>query len=894
MSDQYQNTQSRRAFIRYLSATGAVSLMPFSFANAEPIGQVNASKCSQTPISVFPWPKRKELDLSPALWIWYPAERILPNSFFHFRRVLRVEKPVKSAIGWIQGESRYLLFLNGRRIQFGPGPSDPRFSEADPIDFSTELKLGENIIASTLVYFGFGDGTWPAGKAGFIFKLELEFEDGEKTSVVSDGQWSVQQAKSWPAGKYKRWYLRALQEEFDNRLYPVGWKEQGFVEDASWMKAKVFSKAAHMTALSSSIPDYLYDSGGNLQTQLRKRSVPPILERHLTDLRLKEAHTIRWKTSVEEYFDFKTDHAFEPGEVIGGFSENGKTWVFDSPKASNEGLVLAFEWEEQAIGWPYFTIDCSEGTTVELMVQQAHALHRQGGPALINNHFNSWTRFICKEGENRLITFDYESVKWIQLHIHKAKGAIKVSEVGLLRRLYDFPAQPQVGTSDEGFNKLLKACINTVWNNSHETIVDCVGRERQQYSGDIGHMLHALHVGFGETRLPARFVDTYSQGMTLDGFFMDSWPAYDRLNRLAQRQLDLTPWGVLLDHSVGFCFDCWHHYLYTGNKSDLEEAFPRLLRFYAFIKNAIVRDGLLPVENLGVNAVWMDTDSYKVVRDKKCAYNLYVASMLKCALSKLAGHFGDKNLQKEMLELADQLAKKVEETFFMPSENLLIVNLPWLKEDGEMRTCERSLAHWILGGFAPERAKTAVLHELTQPPKRLGRCYPANAIWTYWAVSALGNTEFILADFEKRWLTMLSVRENNTIQENWTASKDTQNQLSHAGIAPFFAAYMCFAGISVVHPEGSLIRIRPQPASLEKLTLVYHTPFGPLSFESKGQKGRRVIKLSIPKGATVQLLLPSQESIPKGTERDETSPQKDLTSIRLSGDKVWSIPLRHV
>jgi hypothetical protein len=62
------------------------------------------------------------------------------------------------------------------------------------------------------------------------------------------------------------------------------------------------------------------------------------------------------------------------------------------------GAALTFELKEQVVGWPYFTIVAPEGTTVELMVHEAH---EPGGPPLLNSHYHSWSRFICKEGKNR-------------------------------------------------------------------------------------------------------------------------------------------------------------------------------------------------------------------------------------------------------------------------------------------------------------------------------------------------------------------------------------------------------------------------------------------------------------------------------------------------------------
>jgi hypothetical protein len=87
------------------------------------------------------------------------------------------------------------------------------------------------------------------------------------------------------------------------------------------------------------------------------------------------------------------------------------------------------------------------GTVIELMVHEAHQV---GGPALLNTHFNAWTRFVCKEGTNEFETFDFESVKWIQLHIRNTQGSLTVSNVGVRRTVYPWPHQPDISCSDMG------------------------------------------------------------------------------------------------------------------------------------------------------------------------------------------------------------------------------------------------------------------------------------------------------------------------------------------------------------------------------------------------------------------------------------------------------------
>lgn len=60
------------------------------------------------------------LDLSPAKWLWYPGGRTLPNTFVLFRRVLPLVAKPRKATGWIIGESRHQLDVNGHRVQWGP------------------------------------------------------------------------------------------------------------------------------------------------------------------------------------------------------------------------------------------------------------------------------------------------------------------------------------------------------------------------------------------------------------------------------------------------------------------------------------------------------------------------------------------------------------------------------------------------------------------------------------------------------------------------------------------------------------------------------------------------------------------------------------------------------
>jgi hypothetical protein len=246
----------RRDFIRSSALTGGSLVIGRKAGGAADRDMASPIE----PISPLPSGKRALPSLEPARWIWYPSERCLPSTFVLFRREIVLESKPTKATGWVSADSRYKLEVNGRRLQWGPAPSDPRFAEADPVDLTEILQPGRNIIGATVLYYGHGDGTWPYGKPGLLFWLEIEMENGQVIKVVSDSSWKAHLARAWRPGQPKRWYLRALQEEFDARLYPHGWTTAGFAMDESlWLDAMALDGSPNKPALSTKYYEYVND-----------------------------------------------------------------------------------------------------------------------------------------------------------------------------------------------------------------------------------------------------------------------------------------------------------------------------------------------------------------------------------------------------------------------------------------------------------------------------------------------------------------------------------------------------------------------------------------------------------------------------------------------------------
>jgi hypothetical protein len=349
--------------------------------------------------------------------------------------------------------------------------------------------------------------------------------------------------------------------------------------------------------------------------------------------------------------------------------------------------------------------------------------------------------------------------------------------------------------------------------------------------------------------------------MIEDGYFLDCWPAYDRLARLITRELHSPSWGPILDHGVGFNFDCYFHYMYSGKLDDLREPYPRLLRFAQYLEGQVGADGLMPVENVGVPCVWMDHVAYKQQRHKQCAYNLYAAAALQHALAPMCRAFGDSAQENAARSLGQKLEVAAVRRFWDSQRRVFVNNLPWLEEEKGIRMDDRSLATAVLFDQCPGGAMANVLRILAECPPEMGFSYPANAIWRLWALAKGGRAEVIVKDLRERWATMPSVIQNLTLQEDWVVQPDSGSEWSHCPLIPLYITHMGLAGIKPLAPGFTRCEIRPQLADLDALDLDTWTPLGPIVLEARGKLGDREMRIVLPGGCDGELIARREERL---------------------------------
>ena len=199
------------------------------------------------------------------------------------RREFTVDKPVRRATAYVCGLGQFELFLNGEKT--GDHFLDPAWTKFDKeaqyvsFDVSHRLRQGANAVGAML---GNGFFNIPreryskfAGSYGapkMIFKLQIEYEDGTRQTVVSDDSWKAAPGPVTFSSIYGG-------EDYDAGLAQAGWTSPDF-DDSSWSAAvltrfdsplrsqrttpiKIRQRVPTVRKYRNSKGNYLYDLGQN-------------------------------------------------------------------------------------------------------------------------------------------------------------------------------------------------------------------------------------------------------------------------------------------------------------------------------------------------------------------------------------------------------------------------------------------------------------------------------------------------------------------------------------------------------------------------------------------------------------------------------------------------------
>jgi hypothetical protein len=250
----------------------------------------------------------------------------------------------------------------------------------DPVDFTSHLQPGKNVIGVEVCYFGMGDGTWPMGGPGFIARLDVEHADGRREQIISDESWLTFLDRAHRPGQYKRWFLRALAGRVRRAIASHGWDFRTSRRMRDGFPRRILAGASNLPSIFAGGENMFSAPIFRRRTRTRRsatvRTCASATSADARDDRAREAtHRIGSREMAArslDWFESRTPGSFEIDDAPVARQISDTSWELPSSPTASDASFATFEFTEHVVGWPRFTIDAPAGTIIELMTIESH------------------------------------------------------------------------------------------------------------------------------------------------------------------------------------------------------------------------------------------------------------------------------------------------------------------------------------------------------------------------------------------------------------------------------------------------------------------------------------------------------------------------------------------
>lgn len=181
-----------------------------------------------------------------ARWITVPGASRTEYGVYHFRRVLELPAQPSTFLVHVSADNRYQLFVNGKRVSWGPARGDLYHWRYESVDLARELKTGKNVIAAVVWNFGVDSPmAQVSSETGFLLQgdtaAERVLDTGKEWKCIKDAAYSPIPVRM--GRDVNGYYVAGPGEHVQALTYPWGWETSDF-DDTSWNSASVIGAAA--------------------------------------------------------------------------------------------------------------------------------------------------------------------------------------------------------------------------------------------------------------------------------------------------------------------------------------------------------------------------------------------------------------------------------------------------------------------------------------------------------------------------------------------------------------------------------------------------------------------------------------------------------------------------
>lgn len=385
-------------------------------------------------------------EFNGARWIWDYSRW----SYHHidcrvqFRRTFELDTVPRTAEILVTADSRYVLWVNGQYVNYGPARGFQESWPVDRLDIAPFLKAGKNVIAVLAYCFGVSNYVCASvGAAGFLLK-----GNAGNTPLDSGENWKCRIAPGYICGVDKCTSQYHFQEFFDCRK-----------ADESWLEA--------------CYDDSLWSSSGG-----KAPGCQPYQAFEERELPLLQGE-IRYPEKELPRLYFEAAEGWQKIQNVGRIHQKERPYL-----TAGNGTERIFDFGKEFFGFIRFDLDCScDGTIVDFLVAEG----TENGIPLLSTQLEYLTplpggRLILKKGKNRhqlTLPWGGRIISLIQRSPADLKCRISVQET-----LYPLDIQGRFNSSLTLDNEIYAICLHTQKLCMNDAYIDGPWRENAQWWGD--------------------------------------------------------------------------------------------------------------------------------------------------------------------------------------------------------------------------------------------------------------------------------------------------------------------------------------------------------------------------------------------------------------------------
>ena len=774
-----------------------------------------------------------------AEWIWPSGPPRPANCYASFRHEFELKKIPSSIRLRLSADTRYTLFLNGRRIFVGPPQSTPWFyyyDEFEPVAIKPHLREGINVIAVTVYHIG----RWQEHRGGLL----LELYTGKKNLVLTNQDWKCIINPAWEPDTrhFPMQIMNPYQEVYDARQDPgllngLPWQQAGF-DDSRWPFAEALGK-----------PPYAAPWGTlhrNPLPFLEKAQRFPIAVVHTEEARAQ-------------------DYRMKPLDLTPGISAPGRSKRFttceyvdtltrdETPPALMQCAEIPFDSPRGGgIYDPSVTLDFGDIVTAYLDIDfegPAGAVidigfsERLTDGRFLNSVENYFAvRFVHAGGRVSYRTSHWHCYRFIKLRLRDCYETGKIHNLRAITIRYPFQTIGKFACQDDQLNAIWDISRTTLQLCCVDAIYDTPWRESGQWLGDVSAVtLGGIYACFGDTLITEKFFRQSSSNQRPNGLFsnISNAPPGDVLRDIP-------------DYSLWWVRAVYRHFLYSGNILLFQRLYPAVCKAMQFFVDHMDRDGLLTDVPGWVFIDWAD-----LPKKGKLAH---LNAIFRATLDDweiMAAVMGDTFSEELAADAGERLHIGFNSTFFHKPSGCFF---DAVEDDRQvLHFSEHTNLMAIQAGLANEERTTSIIEAIyDKKTKTVRRAEPFFTWQILKGLESAGRFDLALALLKERWGWMVA-RGAKTVSEEWSSFATYRDcrkvrpivrTESHAWSACPAEALSCLlSGLKILEPGCTRIRLRPHTKVLGSFLIHYPTPLGVLEISARDGK----VSFNSPKGMAVEL-----------------------------------------